>query len=115
MPELYGLMDVFVLPSHREGFPRSPMEASAMGVPSVVTDIRGCREAVEEGRNGCLVPLHDAGAIETAVLDLLRNKEKARQMGRYGRQMAEQRFDEQLVFERVKKEYVRQLVAKGLK
>src|SRR5690606_10516281 len=52
MPELYALMDVFVLPSHREGFPRSPMEASAMSVPSVVTDIRGCRETVLEGETG---------------------------------------------------------------
>jgi glycosyltransferase involved in cell wall biosynthesis len=76
MPELYALMDVFVLPSHREGFPRSPMEASAMSLPAVVTDIRGCREAVEEGRNGCLVPLGDTGAIETAILDLLQDKDK---------------------------------------
>jgi glycosyltransferase involved in cell wall biosynthesis len=54
MPELYAAMDVFVLPSHREGFPRAPMEASAMKVPCVVTDVRGCRQAVSEGRNGLL-------------------------------------------------------------
>ena len=52
MPELYRSMDVFVLPSHREGFPRAPMEASAMKVPCVVTDVRGCRQAVTHGRNG---------------------------------------------------------------
>lgn len=113
MPELYALMDVFVLPSHREGFPRTPMEASAMGVPCVVTDIRGCREAVEHGRNGFLVPLRDSNAIETAVLDLLQDQDKARCMGENGRQMAEERFDEQLVFERVKQEYALQLAAKG--
>jgi glycosyltransferase involved in cell wall biosynthesis len=113
MPELYSLMDVFVLPSHREGFPRAPMEASAMGVPAVVTDIRGCREAVEHGRNGCLVPLRDAKAVEVAVLDLLGDKEKARQMGQNGRRMAEERFDEQLVFTRVKQEYTLQLTTKG--
>jgi glycosyltransferase involved in cell wall biosynthesis len=115
MPELYALMDVFVLPSHREGFPRSPMEASAMGVPCVVTDIRGCREAVEDGRNGYLVPLRDPQAVEMAVLDLLRDKEKACRMGRNGRQMAEERFDEQLVFERVIAEYKHQLAVKGLR
>ncbi len=114
MPELFALMDVFALPSHREGFPRSPMEASAMGVPSVVTDIRGCREAVEDGRNGCLVPLRNAELLGAALLDLLQDREKARRMGENGRQMAEERFDEQLVFERVKAEYVRQLAAKGL-
>jgi glycosyltransferase involved in cell wall biosynthesis len=115
MPELYALMDVFVLPSHREGFPRSPMEASAMGVPCVVTDIRGCREAVEDGRNGYLVPLRDPQAVEMSVLDLLRDKEKACRMGRNGRQMAEERFDEQLVFERVIAEYKHQLAVKGLR
>jgi glycosyltransferase involved in cell wall biosynthesis len=114
MPELYALMDLFVLPSHREGFPRSPMEAGAMSVPSIVTDIRGCREAVEDGRNGCIVPLRDPKAIETAVLDLLQNKEKALRMGQNGRQMAEERFDERLIFDRVKQEYALQLAARGL-
>ncbi|MCL4263423.1 MAG: glycosyltransferase family 4 protein [Anaerolineae bacterium] len=114
MPELYALMDVFVLPSHREGFPRSPMEASAMGIPCVVTDIRGCREAVTHGRNGYLTPLGDGDALATAILDLLTNKDKARQMGQNGRQMAVEQFDEQLVFARVKAEYARLLQAKGL-
>ncbi len=114
MPELYALMDVFVLPSHREGFPRSPMEASAMGVPCVVTDIRGCREAVTHGRNGYLTPLGDVDALAAAILDLLADKDKAQQMGQHGRQIAEELFDEQLVFARVKAEYVRLLQAKGI-
>jgi glycosyltransferase involved in cell wall biosynthesis len=114
MPQLFDLMDVFTLPSHREGFPRSPMEASAMGVPSIVTDIRGCREVVENGNNGYLVPLRDAQALGVAIVDLLQNKEKARWMGRNGRKLAEERFDEQLVFERVKAVYRQQLLAKGL-
>ena len=63
MPELYAAMDVFTLPSHREGFPRAPMEASAMKVPCVVTDVRGCRQAVAHGRNGLLVPPGDAAAL----------------------------------------------------
>jgi glycosyltransferase involved in cell wall biosynthesis len=114
MPELYALMDVFALPSHREGFPRSPMEASAIGVPSVVTDIRGCRETVEQGRNGLLVPLGDVQALAQAILDLLADKEKARKMGQEGRRMALERFDEQLVFAKVKAEYIRLLGEKGL-
>ncbi|HRQ37749.1 MAG TPA: glycosyltransferase family 4 protein [Chloroflexota bacterium] len=115
MPEMYALMDVFVLPSHREGFPRSPMEASAMGVPCVVTDIRGCREAVTHGRNGYLTPLGDTDTLAAAILDLLTDKDKARQMGQNGRQMAEELFDEQLVFARVKAEYARLLQEKGIK
>ena len=50
---LYAGMDVFVLASHREGFPRTPMEAAAMGLPVVATDIRGCRQVVEHGSPVC--------------------------------------------------------------
>ena len=114
MPELYGLMDLFVMASHRESFPRSPMEASAMGVPCVVTDIPGCREAVEHERNGLLVPLGDVEALAEAVITLLVDKEKARGMGETGRQMAEERFDEELIFATVKSEYARLLQEKGL-
>lgn len=114
MPELYSLMDVFVLPSHREGFPRSPMEASAMGVPCVVTDIRGCREAIEHGRNGMLVPLRDVRSLAEAILELLMDHDRARKMGEEGRRMARERFDEQIVFEKIKSEYARLLEKKGL-
>ncbi len=114
MPELYALMDVFVLPSHREGFPRSPMEASAMGVPCVVTDVRGCREAVEQDRNGLLVPLGDVPALAEAILDILANREKARRMAEAGRALALERFDERLVFATVKAEYARLLQEKGI-
>lgn len=114
MPELYAAMDVFVLPSHREGFPRSLMEASAMGVPCIATDIRGCREAVEHDRNGLLVPLGDVPALAAAILELLTDGEKARQLGEAGRRLALQRFDEQPIFQIVKAEYARLLTQKGL-
>ena len=114
MPELYSIMDVFVLPSHREGFPRSPMEASAMGIPVIATDIRGCREAVKHGCNGLLVPLGDVNALADAILDLLNNSNKAQEMSKEGRRMAEEFFDEQIIFQRVKDEYVRLLATKGL-
>jgi glycosyltransferase involved in cell wall biosynthesis len=114
MPELYALMDLFVLPSHREGFPRAPMEASAMGVPCVVTDIRGCREAVEQNQNGLRVPLGDVSALAQAMLAILTNPHQAQQMGQVGRQMAEKRFDEQLVFTKVKAEYARLLEEKNI-
>lgn len=105
-PAIYvALMDVFVLPSHREGFPRSPMEASAMGKPIIVTNIRGCREVIENRRNGVMVPLNDVKSLSKAIYELLTNEEKVRKMGKEGRKIALERFDEQLVFERVKSEY----------
>jgi glycosyltransferase involved in cell wall biosynthesis len=109
MPELYALMDVLALPSYREGFPRAPMEASAMGVPCVVTDIRGCRETVDPGVNGLLFPVGDSAALADAILELLGDPERLRDMGAAGRLMAEERFDERKVFARVLAEYERLL------
>jgi glycosyltransferase involved in cell wall biosynthesis len=114
LPELYALMDLFVLPSHRESFPRAPMEAAAMGVPCIVTDVPGCRETMEHGRSGLLVPLGDVQALASAMLDLLSDRHKAQRMGREGRRLALERFDEHLVFDKVKAEYARLLREKGL-
>ena len=114
MPELYALMDVLVLPSHREGFPAAPMEAAAMGVPCVVTDIRGCRETVVDGANGLRVPVRDAGALGDAMKALLLDPARARRMGEAGRRLALERFDQRRVFETVKAEYRRLLLARGL-
>ncbi len=113
MPEVYGMMDLFVLPSHREAFPRSLMEASAMGVPCVATDVRGCRTAVTHGRNGLLVPLGDVPALAEAIIHLLQNREERHHMAAAGRQMALERFDEQQVFATVLAEYARLLTEKG--
>lgn len=114
MPDLYAMMDVFVLPSHREGLPRAPMEASAMQVPCVVTDVRGCREVVINGLNGLVVPLLDVEALARAILELLHDHEWAAELGRNGRLLAEERFDERLVFSLIKTEYARLLQEKGL-
>jgi len=114
LPLLYSLMDVLVLPSLFEGLPRVVMEASAMGVPAVVSDVKGNREAVEQGRNGLLVPLNDIAALSEAIIAILEDPERARALGAGGRRVAEERFDEQLVFDKVKAEYARLLGAKGL-
>jgi len=109
MPELYALMDILVLPSYREGFPRAPMEASALGVPCIVTDIRGCREAVEPGENGLLFPVGDSVALADSILELLGDESRMHEMGARGRVLAEERFDERKVFARVLAEYERLL------
>jgi len=80
-----------------------------MGVPAVVTDIRGCREAVEHGVNGLLFPVGDVDALARALVDILTDEPRRRRMGEAGRAMAEEHFDEQKVFERVLDEYARLL------
>ncbi len=114
LPLLYKLMDALVLPSLFEGIPRAVMEASAMEVPAVITDVKGNREAVEAGCNGSLVPLGDVSALAEAICELLADPEKAQRMGKEGRRIALERFDERLVFEKVSAEYARLLREKGL-
>ena len=80
-----------------------------MGVPTVVTDIRGCREAVEDGVNGLLFPVGDTATLASALIELLGDAQRRAQMGAAGRVMAEDRFDEQKVFDRVLTEYERLL------
>ena len=112
LPPLYAAMDVFVLPSHREGFPRAPMEAAAMGKPVVATNIRGCRETVDDGVTGVLVPLRDATALSKAIVAYLDDADRRRQHGNAGLALAARRFDERLVFARVAACYERLLKAR---
>lgn len=112
--EIYPLMDVFVLPSYREGFPHSIMEASAMEKPVVATNIRGSREAVEDGKTGILVPVKNPEKLFQAMIYFLENSEIAKIFGENGRKKAEKEFDERLLFDRIKKEYQR-LIKEKLK
>ena len=89
----YLAFDILALPSHREGFPRTPMEAAVMGLPIVATDIRGCRQVVEEGVTGLLVPVCDVDVLATALERLAQNPRRRTQFGRDGRRMATERFD----------------------
>jgi glycosyltransferase involved in cell wall biosynthesis len=107
--DLYAVMDVLAHPSHREGFPRAPMEAASMGVPCVVSDERGCRQTVDDGVNGYLVPLRDHHALAARLLELLTDDEKRRGFGEAGRKKAEAEFDERLVFDRIVRTYERLL------
>ena len=114
MPELYRVMDLFVLASHREGFPRAAMEAAAMEVAIVATDIRGCREVVEAGSNGVLVPVRDAQALESAIGSLLSDPTRRELMGKNGRKLALERFDVRRVAEIVLDTYRRVAAQKGV-
>ena len=106
-PRLYSLMDIFVLPSHREGLGLVLLEASAMEKPVIGTDIRGCREAVEDGKTGLLVPVKNPEKLAEAIVYLLKNPEKDVNFGKTGRVKIIREFDERMVFNRIEKEYER--------
>ena len=71
----YAASDCFVFPSYREGFPNTVLEAGAMGLPCIVTDINGSREIIKEGYNGLIVPSHDIDALYEAMSTLLTDDE----------------------------------------
>lgn len=84
---------VFVLPSYREGVPRSTQEAMAIGLPVITTDVPGCRETIVDNANGFLVPAGDAGALAEAMAYFVTHPEKVVLMGLESRRIAEERFD----------------------
>lgn len=102
---LLALLDLFVLPSYREGLPRSVLEAMAMELPVVATDIRGCREAVANEVTGLLVPTKDPLALADAAHRLLSDRDLAQRLGRAGRKRVVTTFDERFVFARLEKCY----------
>lgn len=84
---------VFVLPSYREGVPRSTQEAMAMGRPVITTDVPGCRDTVEDGVNGYRIPARNVDALVQAMLRFVENPATIPEMGAASRRIAEARFD----------------------
>lgn len=84
---------VYVLPSYREGVPRSTQEAMAMGRAVITTDAPGCRDTVVDGENGFLVPVRDAKALAQCMIRFIEQPQLIETMGHKSRQLAEERFD----------------------
>ena len=93
----YAAADCFVFPSYREGFPNTVLEAGAMGLPSIVTDINGSREIIVQGENGVIIPSHDANALFDAMLNMMRDKAECKKMAGNARQMIASRFEQSFV------------------
>jgi glycosyltransferase involved in cell wall biosynthesis len=101
MPPWYAAMDVLALPSYREGFPRTLLEASAMELPVVASAIRGCREAVLPRETGLLVRPAHPGDLRSALDTLVGDAPRCRALGRAARIRARALFDERAVFDRI--------------
>lgn len=97
--------DIFILPSHREGFPNVVIEAGAMGLPSIVTDINGSREIIHNGENGLIVPSKNADALYEAMKELAETPEDIRAMAANARPMIASRFEQSFVRQCLKDYY----------
>ena len=91
--------DALVFPSYREGFPRVVLEAGAMGLPSIVTDINGCNEIIVEGENGVIIPPRDKNSLYEAMLHFIDNPDKTTAMAANARRMIQEKYEHQDVVE----------------
>ena len=96
-----SMSHIICLPSYREGLPKILIEAASSGRPIVTTDVPGCREVVEDGVNGFLVPAKNAEKLRDALLKLIENEELRIKMGEESRKIAKDRFSNQIVNEAI--------------
>lgn len=95
--EFWRSAHIAVLPSYREGLPKSLLEAAACGRPIVTTDTSGCKEVVDDGISGFLVPVRDAQALAEALEKLILDEQLRKKMGAAGRRKVEQEFSDAIV------------------
>lgn len=101
--------DALVFPSYREGFPNVVIEAGAMGLPSIVTDINGSREIIIEGENGTIIPVRDTDSLYNAMKQMVIDKETRQRMASKSRKLVEERFEQSYV-RKCLKDYYRQIL-----
>lgn len=93
----YAASDCFVFPSYREGFPNTVIEAGAMGLPSIVTDINGSREIIVNGKNGIIIPSKDTDALYHAMKKMIEDEKSRQHMASNARQMIADRYEQGFV------------------
>jgi Glycosyltransferase len=105
----FAIADALVFPSYREGFPNVVMQAGAMGLPCIVTDINGCNEIIIDGENGVIIPSKDEQALYKAMDYFICHPEEVRRMAGNARPLIAERYEQQRVWEALLEEYNRLL------
>lgn len=101
----FAVSDALVFPSYREGFPNVVMQAGAMGLPSIVSDINGCNEIIKDYKTGVIVPIKDTVALYNSMHYILEHKNDARIMGQKSRKRICKRYEQKYLWEAILKEY----------
>ncbi|MEO3212361.1 glycosyltransferase family 4 protein [Parabacteroides distasonis] len=101
----FAMSDALVFPSYREGFPNVVMQAGAMGLPSIVTDINGCNEIIVDGENGIIIPPKDEEALYKSMSYFLDNSDKVKIMAEKARPMIQSRYERKKVWDALLEEY----------
>lgn len=103
----FAVSHAFVLPSYREGFPNAVLQAGAMELPAIVTDINGCNEIINEGENGLIIPVKDAAALQQAMEKMMSDTVGYHTMKENARPLIESRYRQEVVWEALLEEYRR--------
>lgn len=101
----FAKSDLLAFPSYREGFPNVVMQAGAMGLSSIVSDINGCNEIIIDGKNGKIIPPKNEDALFGAMKYFVENKEIVSQMASNSREMITSRYEQQIIWNCLLKEY----------
>ena len=101
----FAISDALVFPSYREGFPNVVMQAGAMGLPSIVSDINGCNEIIVEGENGLIIPSKNVEKLKEKMLTLARDKNLYIKLKENSRRMIESRYEQSVVWNALLEEY----------
>lgn len=107
----FAISSCLVFPSYREGFPNVVMQAGAMGLPSIVTDINGCNEIILEGKNGIVVPPKNKIKLKQAMLNILHQKDSFSKMADISRELILERYERKVFFNTLLVEY-KELISK---
>ena len=101
----FAISDALAFPSYREGFPNVVMQAGAMGLPSIVSDINGCNEIIVEGENGLIIPSKNVEKLKEKMLTLARDKNLYIKLKENSRRMIENRYEQSVVWNALLEEY----------
>lgn len=105
----FAVSDCLVFPSYREGFPNVVMQAGAMGLPSIVTDINGCNEIIVEGENGTIIPVKNVATLVDAMQKMIYDTSYYHHLRQNARPMIQSRYEQRVVWEALLEEYRRVL------
>ncbi|MCB7480606.1 glycosyltransferase family 4 protein [Christiangramia sediminis] len=101
----FSISDVLAFPSYREGFPNVVMQANAMGLPAIVSDINGCNEIIEEGINGMIIPVKDRNALLNSMSEIIENTVLRSKLAQNARKLIQMNYERGLFWENLLKEY----------
>lgn len=103
----FAISNALVFPSYREGFPNVVMQAGAMGLPSIVTNINGCNEIIQEKYNGIIIPKKNTSAIFEAMTQLLLDEQLYQKTQQHSREVIVERYEQKIVWQAILEEYKR--------